>query len=310
MRVTENGKRLYLLGDPHLGRSFVNGVPLGRRGEREAMVWQDFLRALHQPLGSVDLHVCLGDLFDKWIVSYDLILKVAEEYEKAARANPSCTFLILKGNHDWIRDLERRSAFDVFTKLVAGVSNIVIVDRPTVHSGLVFYPWHPLWTAREKCAEFVREKILFGHFDTEFSDHNMVPTELHFDRIYTGHVHKPERFTRHGTEVVVVGSLQPYAHGEEVNDDLYVTLRAEEVSGDLRMKCVRIIGRYDGDIDCLQLGFKAEAKDDQPIETVTMGDFDMDKLFAEAFAEAGVSAERTAEVLEHYHTKRTANAPA
>jgi hypothetical protein len=38
-----------------------------------------------------------------------------------------------------------------------------------------------------------------------------------------------------------------------------------------------------------------------------MGDFDMEKLFAESFAEAGVSAGLTAQVLDQYHTKRNAN---
>lgn len=306
MLVNENGKRIELLGDPHLGRAFHHGVALGRRGEREAMVWADFLENLRGGSPSVDYHVCLGDLFDKWIVSFDLILDVASQYEAAAAERPNTSFMILKGNHDWIRDLERRSAFDVFAKLVAHVPNIYIVDQIIEMDGLVFYPWHPLWDAKEKL-KGVAGNILFGHFDTEFGDHNMVPTQLDFERIYTGHIHKPERFNRHGTEVVVVGSLQPYAHGEEADDSLYVTLRPEDVSGDLRMKCVRIIGRYEGEIDCLQLTYKSEQKEDEVIENVTLGDFDMDKLFAEAFAEAGVTPERSAHVLEQFHSKRNAD---
>ncbi|WP_454287286.1 metallophosphoesterase [Rhizobium arsenicireducens] len=311
MDVVEDGKHIRLVGDPHLGRSFLNGTPLARRGDREAMVWADFLAALHG--GKFDLHICLGDLFDKWVVSYDLILNVAAEYRKAAAAAPGCSFFILKGNHDWIRDLERRSAFDVFTALVADVPNVTIVTTMLHLAGtnLVLYPWHPLWRAEEKLA-VSNAKILFGHFDTDFGDHNMIPTRLNFERIYTGHIHLPARFTRDGTEVVVVGSLQPYAHGEEADDSLYVTLRPDEVTGDLRNKCVRILGQYDGEIDCLQLTYKAEkVNDDEPeLENVTLGDFDMDKLFAEAFAEAGVTSLRTAEVLEQFHSKRSANGTA
>lgn len=313
MEVIENDKRIVLVGDPHLGRSFINGVPLHRRGDREKLVWKDFLDALHGTDRGVDYHICLGDLFDKWIVPFDLILDTAAEYRKAAKERPATLFCILKGNHDWMRDLQRRSAFDVFAALVAGVPNIQIVDRPLIlqGTGLVLYPWHPLWDAREKL-EGIEGNILFGHFDTEFGEHNMVPTKLHFERIYTGHVHKPDRFNRDGTEVVIVGSLQPYAHGEEINDDLYVTLRPEEIEGrgrDLHDKCVRIHGAYDGEVDCLQLAFKRESSNDnEPVETVTMGDFDFDKLFVESFAEAGVSSERTAEVLGQYHTKRNANA--
>ncbi|MBD9544223.1 metallophosphoesterase [Ensifer sp. ENS04] len=309
MEITENGLRIFLLGDPHLGRTFLNGVPLHRRGDREKMVWQDFLAALDRAAGC-DFHVCLGDLFDKWIVSFDLILKTADAYRKVALANPNTRFMILKGNHDWTRDLERRSAFDVFAALMRGTPNVTIVDKPIwlPAERLAFYPWHPLWEAKE-VANMPNANILFGHFDVEFGEHNMVPTELHYDRIYTGHDHKARTLTRHGTEVVVVGSMQPYAHGEEPDDSLYVTLTADQLAGagDLHNKCVRIIGRYEEEIDCLQLTFKQEkSADDDQLESVTLGDFDMGKLFAEAFAEAGVSAERTATVLDQYHSKRTA----
>lgn len=307
MEIIENGLRIFLLGDPHLGRSFLNGTPLHRRGERERLVWSDFQGALDRAAGC-DLHICLGDLFDKWIVSFDLILSTAEAYRKAAQANPSCTFYVQKGNHDWTRDLERRSAFDVFAALVADVPNITIVTDVVQVGDLVLYPWHPLWDAKEKLAS-VTGKILFGHFDVEFGEHNMVPTELHFERIYTGHDHKARRLNRHGTEVIVVGSMQPYAHGEEPDDSLYVTLTPDQIAGagDLRNKCVRIIGKFDGEIDCLHLTFKQEKKaDDGQLEQVTMGDFDMDKLFAEAFAEAGVSVARTEIVLGQYQAKRTA----
>lgn len=309
MEISENGYRIFLLGDPHLGRSFLNGTPLHRRGERESLVWRDFQAALDRA-GDCDLHICLGDLFDKWIVSFDLILNVADAYQKAARRNPQCEFFVLKGNHDWTRDLERRSAFDVFAALVADVPNVTIVKDMLHLAGtdIVLYPWHPLWDAKEKLASSPA-KVLFGHFDTEFGDHNMVPTELNFDRIYTGHVHKADRFTRHGTEVVIVGSMQPYAHGEEADDSLYVTLTPDQIptAGDLRDKCVRILGHFDGSIDCLQLTHKHERKaNGGHVEQVTLGDFNMDTLFAEAFAEAGVSPERTELVLAQYQTKRTA----
>jgi DNA repair exonuclease SbcCD nuclease subunit len=271
------------------------------------MVWADFLDAIRDPALDFDYHICLGDLFDKWVVPFDLILDVASQYRAAATERPNARFFILKGNHDWTRDLTRRSAFDVFAALVEGVPNITIVTDVLEVDGLVLYPWHPLWDAKDKLAK-ASGNILFGHFDTEFGEHNMVPTKLHFDRIYTGHVHKPDRFTRDGTEVVIVGSLQPYAHGEEINDDLYVTLRADQLAeaGNLTNKCVRIVGPCDEEVDCLQITFKQEkSTDDGQLDSVTLGDFDMERLFAVAFAEAGVSAERTADVLGQYHTKRT-----
>ena len=52
-----------LLGDPHLGRTFVHGVPLHRRGEREVMMWRNFAQSLSNV--TTPLHICLGDLFDR-----------------------------------------------------------------------------------------------------------------------------------------------------------------------------------------------------------------------------------------------------
>ncbi|MFB2553920.1 metallophosphoesterase [Ensifer soli] len=318
MDIIEHGQRITLLGDPHLGRSFVHGVPLHRRGEREATVWQDFVASIRQS-DDCDYHICLGDLFDRWIVPFDLILDVADVYKAAAAERPATTFVILKGNHDWTRDLTRCSAFDVFAALVADIANILVVTDVVKRDGLTFYPWHPLWQAKDKLKGL--SGVLFGHFDVEFGDHNQVPTKLQFERIYTGHDHKARRLVRDCTEVIVVGSMQPYAHGEEGNDDLYVTLNAADIApaemmsdtrdrrlASLRNRCVRIVGPFDGEIDCLQLTLARDstASPDGEIGTVALGAFDMETLFSEAFAEAGVSAARTADSLTRYQTQRSA----
>lgn len=310
MRFTHDGKRVFLLGDPHLGRSFVHGVPLHRRGERERLVWADFIKALNE---ECDLHICMGDLFDKWMVSYDIILNTAIAYIRVARSNPKTTFYILKGNHDWIRDLERSSAFDVFAAIVQAEDNIHVITTPTQEDDLLFYPWHPSFVAREVLPKFEGSRICFGHFDTEFGDHNMVPTGCGVPIIYTGHVHKPDEFSRDGTKVIVVGSMQPYAHGEEANDDLYITVGLDQLDDtDTTNRCVRVLLKegeiLDREIECLQLTIKKQGEtqvDDAP--SVTFGEFDMDALFREAFKDAGVLPEITEKVLSQYHTRRVAD---
>jgi DNA repair exonuclease SbcCD nuclease subunit len=308
MIITEDNKKIELLGDPHLGRSFVHNVPLNRRGEREASMWVDFTTSITKT--TADLHVCLGDLFDKWMVSFDLIIATAQAYKNAAVANPNTTYIILKGNHDWIKDLERKSAFDVFSMLMAGIKNVVVVDRPFYLGRLLFYPWLP------SAVEINPDGLVaaFGHWDTEFGEHNMVPTKLGIPKLYTGHVHKPTTFTRDGTEVVVVGSMQPLAHGEEADDSLYVTLRLDQIedAGDLTNKCVRILlasdELFDAEINCLQLVVKREKEDDaDDSPTVTLGDFDMEALFRKAFSEASVSADRTDAVLNSFLARRIAS---
>src|SRR4029078_2818152 len=87
-----------LLGDPHLGRTFVHGVPLHRRGEREAMLWRDFAQSLSNV--TTHLHICLGDLFDRAAVSYHTIVSAARLYMHAAAKFPETKFIILRGNHD------------------------------------------------------------------------------------------------------------------------------------------------------------------------------------------------------------------
>ena len=99
-----------LLGDPHLGRTFVHGVPLHRRGEREAMLWRDFAQSLSSV--AAPLHICMGDLFDRAVVSYDTIVSAARLYMHAAAKFPQTKFIILRGNHDTSRDADKVSAFE------------------------------------------------------------------------------------------------------------------------------------------------------------------------------------------------------
>lgn len=139
-------------------------------------------------------------------------------------------------------------------------------------------------------------------------DHNLIPTkllaELGIKAAYTGHAHKPDRFARDDVEVVVVGSLQPYAHGE---GDLYVTLSLDEARrvdpASLKDKCVRIQLQpgesYDLGLDCLQLTLQ-RLSDEEESDSVTLGDFDMAALFANAFEQAGVDADLRAAVLFRY----------
>ena len=46
MIITHQGRTIELLGDAHLGKPFIHGVPLHRRGDREKMVWADFERSI------------------------------------------------------------------------------------------------------------------------------------------------------------------------------------------------------------------------------------------------------------------------
>lgn len=306
-----------LLGDPHLGRSFIHGVPLDRRGEREMKQFNQFHADILTPGG--DLHVCMGDLFDKAIVSYSTILNTALAYAQASKRNPQTMYVILKGNHDWLRDLEKPSAFDMFARLVAQLPNVKIVDEYWSLQDKGFIAWHPTIPSIEMVGHLNRSvAVALGHWDIESyggDDLNLIPTKAMAERgithAFTGHIHKPQQFTRDGVEVNVVGSMQPYAHGEENDDSLYQTVTKKELLespvGAFRNKCLRVRlapgELFDVEVDCLQLTVQKENGKDEPIE-VQLGDFDMITLFAEAFKSAGVSDETTKRMLEQYEASR------
>lgn len=318
MRVDLDGLKVEILGDPHLGRRFVRGVPLHRRGEREGMVWASFMASLQQAEGA-HVHICMGDLFDKSYVDYTVIDRAVEGYRWAAEAFPETQFIILQGNHDIFKDMDRRSAFDIFKRCFGDLENVIIADRPMFHLtngagyenlyGLALVPWHPVFTAGEQTEMALggiakNPTAVFGHFDVDpiAGTHNLVPIELlkkfEVKKVFTGHVHKSETFVRDGVEVIVTGSMQPYAHGEEVDNQLYITLSKleadhirEEVTRD---RCVRVVLEpgeiFDRELDCLQLTIKRlnEKGEEIPEIDVDLGDFNIDNLMAESLQELGI----------------------
>ncbi|SFD69408.1 DNA repair exonuclease SbcCD nuclease subunit [Sulfitobacter brevis] len=304
-----------LMGDPHLAKSFVHGVPLHRRGEREEMVWQAF--AVNLAATKADLHVCLGDLFDRAIVPYDAILRAADVYLHTAAEKPETQFIILRGNHDLLRDLERASAFDLFARLVASADNVTIVTDPVVVRNHLFVGYDPVTPLADRITEDHRGALAaFFHADTTGfgSNTNLIPLQklasLGIDKVFNGHEHKATEFTRDGVDVTVFGSLQPFAHGEESDDTLYVTLPLAELNeaGDLQDKCVRILlaagETVDQEIDCLQLTVKRVAEAAAEAEEVTLGEFDIEALFRRAFEDARVSDTLSNTMLQRFHDRR------
>jgi len=307
-----------ILGDPHLGRSFVRGVSLEKRGLREKMVMDDFRQRL-KASGKYDAFICMGDLFDKWAVPYSVVFDAVWAYLQAARANPGTQYFVIAGNHDISRDLEKKGALDLFELIVRSQDNIHVVRHTDYNlfeeiGGVVvaFFPFHPTVPAEELVTDPC--DIAFGHWDTIFGDHNMIPTkklaEMGCEVAYTGHVHLPDEFERDGVGVIQVGSMQPYAHGED-HQEMYVTLYLDELAGkDLRDKCVRLRlnpgERLEEEVDCLQLTIQRVGSTQEETEEVSMGDFDLMKLFGQAFEEAGVPAEVQGQILTKFEEKRLA----
>lgn len=301
-----------ILGDPHLGRVFKTGVPLHRMGEREAEQFKQFARDLIQ--SSHDTHVCLGDLFDKFRVSNEVVLATATAYEEAARLNPGTTYIVLQGNHDSSRDNEKVSSFSIFERIVSKVPNIkVLVDIPLVHKGMLFMPWTPFQSSQESVDEALKLKIssnfkvVFAHWDiddygNEDATHVLPIESLKkiTDLVVMGHFHKSSDSVIKGLRVVTWGSMQPYAHGEEATPSLYLSHTVSQVEENLgsdenfySKNCLRILldqgEKPLAGIECRALTHKRlDAPDSVQDLDVSVDEFSLESVFKSTFEEMGV----------------------
>lgn len=296
---------LWLIGDPHFGREFKNGVPLHRRGEREKMQREQFLEELYTP--GVDTVVIVGDLFDKPFVPLPVLSQVISDVVSAARYRPEITFIFMAGNHDLSRQLDVKGAWQIFELAVGWLPNVEVLNEPEVIGGVAYFPWQWDRTAEEQVGDLsVRHKAQYdrcvGHWDLiDFggnTDH-MVPTETLMAlngnvEMYSGHYHIEGLHLVNQVSVHCTGSMQPYAHGE---GDMYLTLTVDEALArdDLHDKCVRIIlppGEPMPEIDCLQLTSKRESEvEEVELEAVGAQTFNVAECLNEELEKAEVPEE-------------------
>lgn len=283
-----------LIGDPHLGRKFQTGVPLHRRGEREALQLKQFVEELRAP---DELNICVGDLFDHPFVAFSVVLDAARAYHEAAAASPSTTFVVLAGNHDIPRNTETVGAFDIFSALMAPLKNVVVLTKPAVIDEVALFPWEWTRTAEEQVADVQGQKFhtVVGHWDLESfggDDSHICPTHL-FDNdvnIYSGHYHLAGDYVVGGRTVHCTGSMQPYTHAEDPEGKMYVTLTLDEALArdDLSEKCVRILlnkgQELPTDLDCLALTAKRVSEDVAP-EDLNIEGFNWSNILTEKMAD-------------------------
>jgi DNA repair exonuclease SbcCD nuclease subunit len=327
------GTKIKVIGDAHLGRRFITGVPLHRRGDREKMVMAQFAAELLD-VDEADLVVQVGDIFDKFFVPLDVIMATYEAIEYAAD-HYAIEFYFLRGNHDASRDLEKISAFDILRELCRRLSNVhFITDEPTFVGfegspcWIAFAPWHPVKTAVEMATRLIDNPnrlgrgfdVVFAHYDIHSyggDDSNLIPLEALSKitpLVVTGHDHLPREFEANGMKIIVTGSMQGYAHGEEAEEEMYWTFTREQMErvdvSLLKDKCVRVLlnpgETLPVDIDCFQLTGKRVGVDEEVSLDVDMGTFDMDVLFRDAFAHEGVDPEITAEMTAKFKELRHA----
>ena len=321
--------KIVTLGDTHLGKVFQNGVPLHRRGDRERMQWAQFEAHLNAVDG-VDFHIQVGDLFDKFQVSNNIVFRTAMAYRAAAGTNPDCFYIVNRGNHDASKDLERVSSYQMFAAMCAGIDNLVVLqDEPRrFGSGakqqcIAVIPWHPTLTALELVEKYADDLkwnyggVAYGHWDlVAIGDTtNLIPAgrllELGFKSAVTGHDHLAREMVVLGLPVTVTGSMQPYSHAEDPDELIYVTRTlTQALAGDWADKCLRITldptEVLDTPIECLSLQLARGKDDGAEAAQVDFEEFDFDALLTQAVEEIGMTAPMAAIVAERLEAARAA----
>lgn len=280
-----NDNYVNLIGDIHAGREFRKGVPLHRIGEREESIFKSLEDAFILPKRPkvVEAHILMGDVFDKFQVDNNTLIRIASILNNALHTTDTPIY-VTRGNHDVSRDLTKVSSFEVLKRLCSHPRCYFIDgDVPFIKGSFIFFGYHPTISATEMASlipEYTQYPLrtAFGHWDLTAhggNDFNLVPAAAlaaqGIRRVYTGHIHKRQTVTMAGLPVTAVGSLQPYAHGEQDEDDeTYLTLTTDAFAERLHLKGtesfrhinLRILlakgeqWNPDQPLDCLSLTFK------------------------------------------------------
>jgi predicted phosphodiesterase len=330
--ITLQERTIGFIGDPHLGLSFQTGVPLHRRGEREAAQFAQFRDELD---AEVDMNICLGDIFNSYVVAPEIVLKVAIAYRDAAIRRPKTWFVLVRGNHDASRDSDKASSFDLLYELLDSMPNIVVVkdELTVIEHGILrvgVLPWHPFRNSKEMARELGNEgyreyDLVVGHWDRVTFDenpHNAIPLfELrpYTKVVVSGHDHRPYDEMIDGVRVLFPGSLQPYAHGEDPEGNVYVTLTLDELKealaaspGRFHDMAVRVALRpgeqIDFEVDAWAVTTKPIADNGEDFVDISMQteSFDMMDILGRCLTKHGVSGEVGSEVLGRYQEMRNA----
>lgn len=315
------GAEINLIGDPHLGRTFRTNVPLHRVGDREAMVWREFEAQLNTKAA---MTIIMGDLFDKFVVAPEVVLRTFQLLRSAATV--SQPIYILRGNHDASRDSTKSSSFELLEELCAGRGKSIQFVTTSLFLGLKnggylhLFGWQPFVSAADAVSKAMRIDrpetalltVAFGHWDiTQHgeNDHNTIPLQqlkdLGVRTVYTGHIHKATEMTMHGIDIKVVGSMQPYAHGEEPEGStLYRTLTPTQVDVELdhdeeafantNVRILLLDGEsYDREFNCLSRSFKRLAADvedgEDRLPEAGYDTFDLKTMITTTLTDNGVS---------------------
>lgn len=323
---------LGLVGDPHLGKKFITGVSLDKRGVREALQLTQFKQELMNT--SYHMIIVVGDLFDKFIIDYETLYST---YLILAEANTTgVPIVILQGNHDVSRNVDQKSSLNILQAMSSHLENISIITEiefRTTRGGetIMFIPYSEFYRSADLVSEelefsTLKPTIAVGHWDIESfggSDNNLIPLkELAgtCNYIISGHIHTKEEFKvdrqgeRHPdgeVSVIVTGSMQPYSHSEDPDGSIYVSMTLEEFDKAITIdkdafknKAVRLLLKNNEEppveYNCLQLTFKRVDESNKEVVEAKMEVFSFKDLFINALKENNVDDDTINELWDNY----------
>ena len=261
-----------LIGDPHITRKFEFGVPLPRKGEREASLFADFKNRLYQ--GDERIVIMVGDLFERPICSLKDLFNTANIILDAAQSQPQRLFFMMCGNHDISPQRDNPGAFDILKLFDGMLHNLFIVNKPMVYEKIAFLPWEWERISEEQLDDLEGESfdVAVGHWDlVSYDEHHtdhLCPAEklvqMGAESLYSGHWHIAGDYKVEGHTVHCTGSMQPMTHAEDPESKLYVTMSLEDYEKadpeTLKDKYVRVVAPEGAEVDSLEncLGFKVQ----------------------------------------------------
>lgn len=312
------------IGDTHLGKVFKNNILLHRRGEFE----KTQVEKLKEEISDITmfdlentneyLRCQVGDWFDKSVVSNQAVL-TSYEILKTYEENDSTPLLIISGNHDDSKSLSEPTSWDILSKFFIDSNTIKFIKDWHVHTTdcgkqILFVGWNisngvAVSFLQAVEAGFNNIRMVVCHLDRiSYGDEtNVIPYDFLKEKgvecVVSGHEHKPYFFNEGGMQIIGTGSLLPYNHAEDPEDEHFITFKSLESLLDFGIanlvdKHVRIYTdqvEYIPELDCLSLQIhKMEAlTSEEDFKEVIIESYNAKSVFEAAAKETGLSIEST-----------------
>lgn len=305
------------IGDPHLGRIFVNNVHLDKRGLLEANQRKVFTDLLNEAKAQLLKRiVVVGDVFDKYVVKEEVIhwlLNTLHDFVTTTRG--LIPIYMIEGNHDSSKNSSVKSSFDLLDiwAMTAHPQSIHIVRSIQLVDDLMLIPWRHDKTAMEQVNsikdQFVIPAVAVTHLDrvSYGNDRNVIPgaelQDLGVQMIINGHEHKPVV----SGIVHCIGSMLPYSHAEVTDSESnYITLTQEQIEAPdfdptaYANAMVRVVVEKGFELpEILSIGVQVVRQDSTVSIDKLNGDYvaeSLQNLFQLSMEEAGVEPELIQEV--------------